>query len=52
MCRDEEKAAFFREAEAMYEELRLWRDAHPEASFDEIASQVTPRRRELMGEAS
>ncbi len=34
----------------MYEELREWREKHPEASFDEIAAQVTPRRRELMGD--
>lgn len=33
----------------MYEELYEWRENHPEASFDEIANQVTPRRRELMG---
>jgi DNA-directed RNA polymerase subunit RPC12/RpoP len=44
-----EKAAFLREAEAMYEELRAWRERHPEASFDEIAAQVTPQRRKLMG---
>ena len=49
MVRDGEKAAFMRDADAMYEELRLWRDQHPAASFDEIASQVTLRRRELMG---
>jgi hypothetical protein len=36
--------------EGMYEELRAWRRAHPEASFDEIAAQVTPRRRKIMGE--
>jgi hypothetical protein len=36
--------------EEMYEELHEWREKHPEASFDEIANQVTPRRRELMGE--
>ena len=36
--------------EAMYEELYEWREAHPEASFDEIANQVTPRRRMLIGE--
>ena len=45
----EGKAAFLREAEEMYEELRAWREAHPEASFDEIAEQVTPQRRKLMG---
>lgn len=36
--------------EEMYEELYAWREAHPEASFDEIAEQVTPRRQKLMGE--
>jgi YgiT-type zinc finger domain-containing protein len=46
---EKEKAAFLREAEAMYEELQAWRETHPEASFDEIAAQVTPRRRALMG---
>jgi hypothetical protein len=34
----------------MYDELRVWCAAHPGASFDEIAAQVTPRRRALMGE--
>ena len=34
---------------AMYRELYEWRASHPEASFDEIAAQVTPRRRALMG---
>jgi hypothetical protein len=37
-------------AEEMYDELYEWRERHPEASFDEIASQVTVRRQELMGE--
>jgi hypothetical protein len=36
------------EVRQMYRELYAWREEHPEASFDEIASQVTPRRRELM----
>lgn len=42
----EMQAAF----EQMWEELHGWRAAHPEASFDEIAGQVTPRRRALMGQ--
>lgn len=36
--------------EQMWEELSEWREKHPEASFDEIAAQVTPKRRELMGQ--
>lgn len=34
----------------MYDELYEWREKHPEASFDEIGNQVTPRRQRLMGE--
>jgi ribosomal protein S27AE len=49
MREEQEKAAFLREAAEMYEGLRKWRAEHPEASFDEIANQVTPRRRVLMG---
>jgi len=33
----------------LHEELRQWRAAHPDATLDEIAAQVTPRRRQLMG---
>ncbi len=36
--------------EQMWDELNCWREKHPKASFDEIAAQVTPRRRELMGQ--
>lgn len=47
--REQEKAAFLREAERMYDELHAWRAEHPDASFDEIGDQVTPYRRELVG---
>jgi len=43
------KAEYLLTAEAMYEELRTWHAGHMDASFDEIAKQVAPRRRELMG---
>lgn len=43
------KAEFLGAAEAMYERLQVWRKQHLDASFDEIAEQVTPQRRELMG---
>jgi rubredoxin len=43
------KDNFVSEAEAMYEELRSWRESHPEASFDEIAEAVREKRQELMG---
>jgi hypothetical protein len=45
-----DKAAFVQEAAAMYEELMAWRAGHPQASFDEIAGQVTVKRQALMGE--
>jgi predicted RNA-binding Zn-ribbon protein involved in translation (DUF1610 family) len=50
MSEEQEKATFLREAEEMYDELRKWRAEHAEASFDEIANQVSPRRRALMGQ--
>jgi len=45
-----EKEAFVAGATQMFEELQAWRKAHPKASFDEIAAQVTQRRQVLMGE--
>jgi hypothetical protein len=45
---EQEKAEFLRAAEAMYEELHGWREQHLDASFDEIADQVRPRRRKLV----
>ena len=40
---------FGAEAVAMAERLRAWRRAHPEATFDEIAEQVSQERKQLMG---
>jgi uncharacterized protein with PIN domain len=37
-------------AQAMHQRLRTWRRAHPQASFDEIAEQVSQERKALMGE--
>ncbi len=48
--REENEERLLAEFGAMYEELYAWHEAHPEASFDEIANQVTPRRQALMGE--
>jgi len=47
---EEAKAAFVRAAAGMYEELATWRAQHLEASLDEIAEQVSVRRRTLMGQ--
>jgi hypothetical protein len=44
-----EEAEFLQAAAAMYKRLHEWRSQHLDASFDEIAEQVTPQRRELMG---
>jgi ssDNA-binding Zn-finger/Zn-ribbon topoisomerase 1 len=46
----ENKEEFMAEAGAMYDELTAWRAAHPAASFDEMAGQVTVQRQALMGE--
>ena len=40
----------FTEFEVMCDELYEWRKVHPDASLDDIAAEVTPRRRRLMGE--
>lgn len=47
--RAEDKRRWQEMAAETYEELVTWREQHPEASFDELAEQVTPRRRDLMG---
>jgi len=44
------KAAMQQNFEQMWDELYEWREQHPEASFDEIAGQVSPRRRVLIGQ--
>jgi hypothetical protein len=46
---EQEKAEFVQAATEMYERLQAWRSQNLDASFDEIAEQVTPQRRELMG---
>ena len=47
---DKRRERFMEAAGTMYDELLRWREAHEEASLDEIIEQVTPQRRELMGE--
>ena len=48
--KEKKRTEFVESAEAMYERMVTWRDKHPEASFDEIASQVGNERRKLMGQ--
>ena len=47
--REREETILIAELRRIHEELYAWREAHPDASFDDIAAQVTPRRRELIG---
>ena len=47
---EKERAEFMEAASGMYDELRQWRGKHSGASIDEIANQITPKRRELMGQ--
>lgn len=44
------REAFLNKAGEFYDELYEWRKGHEGASFDEIVSEVRPKRRELMGE--
>lgn len=37
------------EVEEMCDELYEWRELHPEASLDDIAARLRPRRRQVMG---
>jgi uncharacterized protein YbbK (DUF523 family) len=46
---EQEEAEFLQAAAVMYKRLQAWRSQNLAASFDEIAEQVTPQRRELMG---
>ena len=47
--RTQRQAEFMKAAEAMYERLEDWYDAHPDASFEEIEAAMRGQRRELMG---
>jgi hypothetical protein len=48
--REKEKEKLPQAIGAMYDKLWQWREEHAQASFDEIAAQVTPQRREVMAE--
>jgi hypothetical protein len=47
---EKERAEFMEAVSGMYDELRQWRARHSGASIDEIAEQITPKRREIMGQ--
>jgi ribosomal protein S27AE len=49
--RTQRKAEFMKLADAMYERLEDWYDAHPDASFEEIEAELRRQRRGLLGEA-
>lgn len=49
LSREDMEAQATKLAREMYTELYEWRAEHPDASLDEIAVQVTSRRRQLMG---
>jgi hypothetical protein len=44
------QAEFVSSAGGVYERLRAWRKAHPQASFDEIAEAVRQERQVLFGQ--
>jgi hypothetical protein len=47
--RTQRKAEFMEAAEAMYECMEDWYDAHPDAPFEEIEEEMRRQRRGLMG---
>jgi hypothetical protein len=47
--RTQRAAEFMQAAEALYDRMEDWYDAHPDASFEEIEAVLRQRRRELMG---
>jgi hypothetical protein len=47
--RTQRKSEFLQAAEAMYERMEDWYDAHPDASFEEIEEELRQQRRGLMG---
>ena len=51
MSKEQRKAAFLAAADEAYEELEVWYDAHPKATFGEIEEEARKKRRELMGRA-
>jgi DNA-directed RNA polymerase subunit RPC12/RpoP len=51
MSKEQRKAAFLAVAEETFEELEVWYEAHPEATFGEIEEEARKKRRELMGKA-
>ena len=51
MSRTQRKAEFLKTAEAMYEQVEDWYDAHPDASFEELEAEMRRQRRGLMGTA-
>ncbi len=49
MSASRRRAAFLEAAGQMYDQLEVWYDQHPQASFGELEAEVRKRRRELMG---
>ena len=45
-----QRAEFGEAAKAMHQRLRAWRRSNPDATFDEIAAQVSRERQVLMGD--
>jgi hypothetical protein len=47
--RTQRKVEFLKTAEAMYERMEDWYDAHADASFEELEEELRQQRRGLMG---
>jgi hypothetical protein len=51
MSKEQRKAVFLAAADETFEELEVWYDTNPDATFGEIEEKARKKRRELMGKA-
>lgn len=51
MTREERKVAYLKEAEHLFDNMETWYDQTPDATFEEIETELRLHRRQLMGKS-
>ncbi|MCL4869335.1 MAG: hypothetical protein KJ063_10210 [Anaerolineae bacterium] len=51
LTREERKIAYLKEAEQLYDNMETWYDQNPDATFEEIETELRLHRRQLMGKS-